>query len=212
MPDYHTDLSLLQRGFFYGLSICFGSYIALCLSTWIDGKPLSVKEDESNSVDDNSIDDKSSVLPTRSKSIIGGKASTFNTLSTRTILHHICVLGSILLYAWINEHTELVPKIDKHYDIDLFWFLFGLLLLAAVLTIRPSRGNADVLNRDQTEEWKGWMQFLFLCKLYDYYQFFFFLICQLLFIVFFFLFSFASLILSIGFQYIIINMLLLFII
>jgi hypothetical protein len=158
MPIYHTELSFLQRGFLFGLSACLGSYAALLLSGWIEKRAELAGSSYDANVLANSKDKQSkSTTSTSSLSL-----SSINTGTVQTVLHHICVLGLILLYAFVNEHTEFIPKIDKHYDIDYFWFLFGLLLLAAVLTIKPSRGESDVLNRDQTEEWKGWMQFLFL--------------------------------------------------
>lgn len=44
---------------------------------------------------------------------------------------------------------------------DMFWCMAVMLLVASVLNVRKSKGG-DVLNREQTEEWKGWMQFMFL--------------------------------------------------
>lgn len=92
----------------------------------------------------------------------GLTVSSINTPRVRRVLHHLFVLGLILCFAFVVEHTDVVPSAKKAYDIDFFWFLAALLLLASIFTITKSRGNADILNRDQTEEWKGWMQFLFL--------------------------------------------------
>jgi hypothetical protein len=95
---------------------------------------------------------------------VGLTVSTINTPRVRRTLHHVFVLGLILCFAFLVEHTDIVPSVKKEYDVDFFWFLAILLLLASIFTITKSRGNADILNRDQTEEWKGWMQFLFLRK------------------------------------------------
>lgn len=50
---------------------------------------------------------------------------------------------------------------------DMFWCVALLLLVSSVLNVRKSKGG-DVLNREQTEEWKGWMQFMFL--MYHYFS------------------------------------------
>lgn len=44
---------------------------------------------------------------------------------------------------------------------DMFWSAALVLLVLSLLNVRKSKGG-DVLNREQTEEWKGWMQFMFL--------------------------------------------------
>lgn len=49
------------------------------------------------------------------------------------------------------------PKTQKQYSRDMFTFLFALLVIVAfVYTIRKT--PEKLVNRDQTEEWKGWMQ------------------------------------------------------
>jgi len=54
---------------------------------------------------------------------------------------------------WISHR----PKTHKQYSRDIFVFLFALLVIVAfVYTIRKT--PEKLVNRDQTEEWKGWMQ------------------------------------------------------
>lgn len=50
---------------------------------------------------------------------------------------------------------------------DMFWCMALVLFVASMLNVRKSKGG-DVLNREQTEEWKGWMQFMFLNYHYFY--------------------------------------------
>ena len=50
---------------------------------------------------------------------------------------------------------------------DAFWFIALSFLLVALFSFETNHPNRDnshnaLLNRDQTEEWKGWMQFLFV--------------------------------------------------
>jgi hypothetical protein len=79
-------------------------------------------------------------------------------------------LGFILLYSWICERAPLFTHGQKFGSFNLFWGLFGLFMLCALGTMKENKnGDDSVLNREQTEEWKGWMQYLFLA--YHYFNF-----------------------------------------
>ena len=101
--------------------------------------------------------------------------------------------GLIILLCYVCEFHPPHYHAEKVYDRDAFFFLTLLLILCASLTIerngpaQAKAGSGDrsktkegramekavtppdstILNRAQTEEWKGWMQFMFL--LYHYY-------------------------------------------
>ena len=88
------------------------------------------------------------------------------------------ILAFVLLYmdaADGDPVDKLWPSIGRQYSGDLFWFLNLALAGASLLTIRSALnekrpaedGHGVVLNREQTEEWKGWMQVAFV--LYHYY-------------------------------------------
>jgi hypothetical protein len=118
--------------------------------------------------------------------------------SIYTLLVHTSIFGLILLYAYLCEHHPPYAHSEKSYDRDEFFFLTALLFVVSAFTVRrhkshapasntgessvtkpissyqlerpiaPSDEETEVMNRDQTEEWKGWMQFMFL--LYHYYH------------------------------------------
>ena len=60
------------------------------------------------------------------------------------------------------DRTSLLPYGAKSYSRDVLGFIFLALTLVAFFTsLKPCR-VAVLLNRQQTEEWKGWMQVIFL--------------------------------------------------
>jgi hypothetical protein len=62
----------------------------------------------------------------------------------------------------IFEHGE------RAYSRDFFFFLMAVLLLFGLQSMRSMPANhAKIVNRDQTEEWRGWMQLVFI--MYHYY-------------------------------------------
>lgn len=89
-------------------------------------------------------------------------------LASRETLRAAVEMGTIVLWFYIADRTPTIAAGPKDYIRDVFLFLFLVLtLVAGGYTMQQSR-HPVLINRQQTEEWKGWMQVLFL--LYHYYE------------------------------------------
>ncbi|PKA65584.1 hypothetical protein AXF42_Ash021233 [Apostasia shenzhenica] len=88
----------------------------------------------------------------------------------RSVLRAMSEFGWILVYFYICDRTNLFSETNKSYSRDLFLFLYLLLIIASAMTSLKKHHDKSAfsgksilyLNRHQTEEWKGWMQVLFL--------------------------------------------------
>ncbi|CAI5499548.1 unnamed protein product [Closterium sp. Naga37s-1] len=97
-------------------------------------------------------------------------------LDNRLTLRAIAEFGGLILYYFICDRTDIFGESTKHYSRDLFIFLYALLVLACFFTSLTKHTGASLatgksiqyLNRHQTEEWKGWMQIIFL--MYHYWE------------------------------------------
>ncbi|XP_042401624.1 protein REDUCED WALL ACETYLATION 2-like [Zingiber officinale] len=97
-------------------------------------------------------------------------------LENRLTLRAISEFGAYLIYFYICDRTDLFGESKKSYSRDLFLFLYFLLILVAAMTSFKVHQDKSTfsgksilyLNRHQTEEWKGWMQVLFL--MYHYFN------------------------------------------
>ncbi|KAJ0971658.1 hypothetical protein J5N97_019617 [Dioscorea zingiberensis] len=91
-------------------------------------------------------------------------------LENRAVLKAMSEFGAILVYFYVCDRTNLFQESTKHYSRDLFLFLYILLIIASAMTSLKKHHDKSAfsgksilyLNRHQTEEWKGWMQVLFL--------------------------------------------------
>ncbi|XP_059664875.1 protein REDUCED WALL ACETYLATION 1 isoform X2 [Cornus florida] len=91
-------------------------------------------------------------------------------LENRATLRAMSEFGAILVYFYICDRTDLLADSTKKYNRDLFLFLYILLVIVSALTSLKKHHDKSTfsgksilyLNRHQTEEWKGWMQVLFL--------------------------------------------------
>jgi len=86
-------------------------------------------------------------------------------------LHTLRAWGEFILYMgyiYLCDRTLLFAKGPKVTGSSRFWVVNVLILLCALATLRSSGpGEMKPLQRDQTEEWKGWMQLMFV--LYHYF-------------------------------------------
>ncbi|XP_010275637.1 PREDICTED: protein REDUCED WALL ACETYLATION 3-like [Nelumbo nucifera] len=91
-------------------------------------------------------------------------------LENRATLRAMSEFGAILAYFYICDRTNLFSDSTKNYNRDLFLFLYILLIIVSAMTSLKKHHDKSAfsgksllyLNRHQTEEWKGWMQVLFL--------------------------------------------------
>ncbi|KAL9232247.1 hypothetical protein vseg_007376 [Gypsophila vaccaria] len=91
-------------------------------------------------------------------------------MENRLILRAMAEFGLITAYFYICDRTNLLGDSTKNYNRDLFLFLYALLIIVSAMTSLKKHQEKSAfsgktilyLNRHQTEEWKGWMQVLFL--------------------------------------------------
>ncbi|XP_061987083.1 protein REDUCED WALL ACETYLATION 2 isoform X1 [Populus nigra] len=91
-------------------------------------------------------------------------------IDNRLTLRAISEFGFFMVYFYICDRTDILGSSKKSYNRDLFLFLYFLLIIVSAITSfkihhdkSPFSGKPILyLNRHQTEEWKGWMQVLFL--------------------------------------------------
>ncbi|KAG2374637.1 hypothetical protein C9374_010656 [Naegleria lovaniensis] len=92
-------------------------------------------------------------------------------LNYETLITNLGILGGILLIVYLG-HTKnplLFETTERVYSRDLFISICIISLICGFFTLQKVEKNSDViLSREQTEEWKGWMQLVFL--LYHYYN------------------------------------------
>ena len=86
----------------------------------------------------------------------------------RENLRHVVEMGTIVLWLYVADRTTLISAGPKEYIRDVFLFIFLVLTIVASSYSTSEGRVARLINRQQTEEWKGWMQVLFL--LYHYYE------------------------------------------
>ena len=79
--------------------------------------------------------------------------------------------AAIMGYVYLCDRTTLFAKGPKTVSPTMFWGLCAAVLAVGLCTLRLAGQKGEVvtapLQRDQTEEWKGWMQLQFI--LYHYF-------------------------------------------
>eukprot|EP00438_Fugacium_kawagutii_P034689 Skav231160 [mRNA] locus=scaffold3252:187233:188813:- [translate_table: standard] len=76
----------------------------------------------------------------------------------------LCVILAVL---YICDRTNLLPEGPKVRNRSYFWGLWAFIVPVTCLTMKK-REESSPLSREQTDEWKGWMQIMFL--MYHYFE------------------------------------------
>ncbi|KAL7308283.1 hypothetical protein PS15m_012151 [Mucor circinelloides] len=79
------------------------------------------------------------------------------------------VFGLAVIYMYMGDRSQLFGKMFKQFDTSTFTLLIVLMLILGAVTLKSNHNSnseknndAGFLNRDQTDEWKGWMQLVIL--------------------------------------------------
>lgn len=84
--------------------------------------------------------------------------------ANRATLRNVVEFGSIMMWWYCVDRTNLLGSGVKETRLRDLWVVFAVLTgVAAVTSIKQAKAPV-LLNRPQTEEWKGWMQVCFFCR------------------------------------------------
>ncbi|XP_008443618.2 protein REDUCED WALL ACETYLATION 2-like [Cucumis melo] len=184
-PVTHAQVSFLIGFVTIVVAWAYSEYLAFkkkSISTKLRHVDVGLSEEESHNIKE---DDKAVLLEgnviksTPSGPTISSTFSTiirFITLEESFLIKHRMLLraasefGLLLAYFYICDRTDIFGTSKKSYNRDLFIFLLLLLIIVSTVTsfkIHLDKSPFSVkpilfLNRHQTEEWKGWMQVIFL--------------------------------------------------
>jgi len=75
------------------------------------------------------------------------------------------IMTAVLFLCYFCENYFPFDHAEKVENPMMYWGTFAVLMIVSLCTMRKTSSN-DFLCREQTEEWKGWMQFLFLAYHY----------------------------------------------
>lgn len=125
-------------------------------------KPADVNNEDSVIVDVDRKNVTETATPTTT--------TTTTTRSTHVVtfdkaLQSVVVVFLVLFYYFVCDYLHFFPRAERTYNRDLFIFLLVILVLVNVVytsTSSTDMESAKLLNREQTEEWKGWMQIMFV--------------------------------------------------
>lgn len=80
----------------------------------------------------------------------------------------LSVFGSSILLIYLSDRTSIFLKGYKQYNPWAFgvWAVFSLAL--GLYTLQKGDKDLGFLSRQQTDEWKGWMQGMFFAIIFPY--------------------------------------------
>ena len=158
-PFDRTCCSNYQKPVWSQWLILFAGVLILPAVSWVNGKSI-FRRDE--------LED--SILAARNE------RSQVRLLSMTKLLHALLVFILPLCLSFYADRTQFFNKMHKMYSPGEFMTFCIITLVIGALFIRPAStarsdapcrqqqlpSDAPFLCRDQTDEWKGWMQFLIL--------------------------------------------------
>ncbi|KAG9322670.1 hypothetical protein KVV02_007937 [Mortierella alpina] len=78
------------------------------------------------------------------------------------ILRAFLIVAASVVYMYYADRTSLFAKGNKMFSASSFASLTFLSIAAGCLTLKKADKEQPFLSRDQTDEWKGWMQIIIL--------------------------------------------------
>ncbi|GAA5831482.1 hypothetical protein JCM3766R1_001771 [Sporobolomyces carnicolor] len=88
--------------------------------------------------------------------------SLYNFFPEQKYLLPLAIFSFAVSFLFVADRTNLFLKENKQYDALTFGALCVVSLVAGIVTMKPVEKDLGFLNRDQTDEWKGWMQIAIL--------------------------------------------------
>ncbi|KAI7936645.1 hypothetical protein MJO28_015544 [Puccinia striiformis f. sp. tritici] len=74
-------------------------------------------------------------------------------------LNSLAIFGGSMVLIFLSDRTSMFNKEQKQFDKLQFGTLNLLALIAGIWSgVTSEKGDLGILNREQTDEWKGWMQ------------------------------------------------------
>ena len=145
----------------FGLVLYFGLAIGVHCSLWVLSK-WRQRTAVYDAVPSSPAEAAAVAPPARSKP----KAfNLYDAASVMRVTKNLLILGAICFYCFVCEKTPFYPQGKRLEGADYYWFFVGLFFVAGFLTLEKSPNNR-FLHRDQTNEWKGWMQYVFIAYHY----------------------------------------------
>lgn len=70
----------------------------------------------------------------------------------------LLIVSASIAVIYLADRTGFWLKEHKQFNPWTFAFLCLLSLVVGLLTVKRADSDQGILNREQTDEWKGWMQ------------------------------------------------------